>query len=171
MPYIITLSLSTHTSWEQKLFAAASSPCSRFSAENTLIAGHDCNMQMIYDKFIIKMNNKFGRTKLQYWAFFKSYQVFGTFAPHTKAKCILGSTSDTINWSRRSPSPNNGFPPEGCGLFPKQCKKEKKRLDLYYLLLIHSNSFAQCLIFLSSENYPLASLMAIFIISSSVYWQ
>jgi len=39
--------LSMCTSWEQKLFAAESSPLSRFSAENTLIAGHDCNIQNI----------------------------------------------------------------------------------------------------------------------------
>lgn len=43
--------LSMCTSWEQKLFAAESSPLSRFSAENTLIAGHDCNIQKIQKSY------------------------------------------------------------------------------------------------------------------------
>ena len=46
-----------HTSWVQKLFAAESSPLSRFSAENTLIAGHDCNIQRIQKAKVEKLSN------------------------------------------------------------------------------------------------------------------
>ena len=49
--------MSTHTSWVQKLFAAESSPLSRFSAENTLIAGHDCNIQRIQKAKVEKLSN------------------------------------------------------------------------------------------------------------------
>ena len=46
-----------HTSWVQKLFAAESRPLSRFPAENTLIAGHDCNIQRIQKAKVKKLNS------------------------------------------------------------------------------------------------------------------
>jgi len=41
-----------------------------------------------------------------------------TFAPHTNAKCILGSTLTTASLQRRSSLANSGVVEEGCGLFP-----------------------------------------------------